>query len=404
MAKKTEAINRHLPFFLYIILDEHAGIDAIPTNTVLGQQVKKQLISFYIASGFHVYGSAYSHYPATCNSIPNLLNFTYSNVDDSYFKDPNHRLLKQNILFKALTEKGYQIRVYQPDFINYCYPQQAKVSYCYMYPSLSIKNLQQASLSFSTRFIVLLKSFLLQSSLYQTVMLAYQNYIQPYLVAEGWPAPEWAWYQARVSTLPILSVFNALRTDIVQHPNGTAYFVHLLAPHNPFIYDANCHILPASQWQIGHGPLPLINTTETRDEHYAIYEGQIQCVQKQIALLFDTLQSAGIYNNAIIIIHGDHGARIALHRPTDATQNQLTQQDFRDYYNALFVAKFPGAKPGYDHQLIDLQTLLAQVMNVATDKKIATSRVNPYVYLFPNDMGLPMNKKTVSSFLSGSAQ
>lgn len=395
---ESSKANSKLSPIIYLILDEHAGIDAIPQDTQQGRALRSSLINFYLHSGFRLFADAYSHYPATYNSIPNLLNFSVKNKDDYYFSDPEHRVLKQNLFFKLLTQKGYQIKVYQPDFIDYCHPDGGGVNSCYTYSSLSIKNLAKFQLPFSERTVFLWKSFLLQSSCYQAMIRVYQYHIRPFLLANGWPAPEWKWYQARVSSLTMIDVFARLRHDILENPMGTVFFAHLLAPHNPFVFDANCQLIPVKDWQIGRGPLPLVNSPETRKLRYAMYGNQVSCVQKQVQILINALQSTGHYQNATMIIHGDHGSRIGLHRPLPGKKTQLTQQDFKDYYFALFAVKLPGQLASYDQHLVDLQALLASTSHTIATQRVIYAADAPFVYLYPNRVGDHLQRMQIADF------
>lgn len=374
--------NAKLPIVLYLILDEHAGLDSLAKQSQNGKQTADLLQKFYLASGFKIYADAYSHYSTTSNSIPNLLNFTDKNQDNFYFSNLKIPILKQNKLFEIFARMGYQIRVYQPDFIDYTQAKNTNINSGYTYPSLSIKAIENSPLALSDKIVFLTKSLFMQSYLYKISSS----------ICPGF------WYQARVSSLVIPKVFKQLKTDIVAHPVGTMFFVHLLAPHNPFVYDANCNLRPVAAWDVTRGPFPFTNTVATRNQRYASYEGQIMCVQKQLQGLFDSMKTAGVYNQAIIIIHGDHGSRIALHSLNAKYSEQLTQQDFLDYYQTLFVAKLPNQKPGVDQNKIDLQTLLAQIMFAITGHKPVTDIIGDYVYLYPQNPGDVLPNKRCLTF------
>lgn len=393
--------NNKLPPIIYLILDEHAGIDSLPTNTAPQQTFKQQLQDFYLHAGFKLFTAAYSHYPTTYNSISNLLNFTASVKDNYYFVSDDNRVLKQNDFFKLLAARGYQIRVYQPTYIDYCQPDGVKVNSCYTYSSSSIKNIAEVGLPLNERMLFILKSYLLQSKMYHVAMDRYQFRLRPWLVMKGLNAPQWNWYQARVSALSIPDTFKQLRSAVVQSPQGTVFFAHLLAPHAPYVYDANCNVVPdINRWEVPRGPEPLINSPATRIARYNQYEGQIGCVEKQLQMLFTTMQQAGIYDKAIIIVHADHGSRISVHRPYIGDQQNLifNQQDFYDYYNALFAVKMPGVAATENNQLIDLQTLLVQITEKITGQKINYSAPVPFVYLHAKDAGDMLQQRKVAEF------
>jgi hypothetical protein len=396
----TSNADKSLPDIIYLILDEHAGVDALPVTEQSERVFKTHLENFYLQNGFRLYASAYSHYPMTYNSIPNLLNFTAHNKDDYYAIEPQQHELKQNEFFTILAKKGYQFRVYQSDFISYCHPNQISVNGCYIYPSLSLKNLEKVSLPISQRSLFVFKGFLLQSFCYQTAMHFYQYNVRPMALSFGWNFPEWRWTQARTSTLVMLDSFAHLRADVLAHPNGTVFFAHLLAPHNPFVYDANCHLIPKiADWQIGHGPAPLENSPATREQRYVQYEGQIGCVETQLQQLFSVLQQAGIYDKTIIIVHGDHGSRIGLHDPNPKNINILTAQDFKDYYITLFATKIPQQTAGIDHHLFDLQYLLAHSLQQITGQTVTYQANAPFVFLYPTKLNAILQQKLIKNFI-----
>jgi hypothetical protein len=162
------------------------------------------------------------------------------------------------------------------------------------------------------------------------------------------------------------------------------------------MYDANCQLLPIDHWRIGSLPLPDVkNTPASRATTYVSYDQQALCVQKQMQEIFSVMRKAHIYNETIVIVHGDHGSRIALHEPYIENKDIFTQQDFQDYFPALFAVKAPGYAVGNDNQLTDLQTVLAGVVRGITGDIIAVPKEAPYIYLTEQQVGLPMAKIVV---------
>ena len=51
-----------------------------------------------------------------------------------------------------------------------------------------------------------------------------------------------------------------------------------------------------------------------------------------------------MWENSIIIIHGDHGSRIRIRRPIYANRKEISNEDLRDSYSTLFAAKIPDEK------------------------------------------------------------
>ena len=104
-------VAQSLPRMIHLVLDAHIGIEGIPQDTALGQQMKADLKSFYQKNGFVVFGGAYSHYPLTFRSISHLLNFSASPYEATPQGDPfwvgrePYRLL-QNRYFELLSSQG----------------------------------------------------------------------------------------------------------------------------------------------------------------------------------------------------------------------------------------------------------------------------------------------------------
>lgn len=380
--KPIKVVNSHLPPILYLILDEHIGIESIPSDIASGQKVKQSLQNFYLSNGFHLFGNAYSHYHETYNSIPNLLNFTFKDKDNAYFDTDDIRHLQKNKFFELIAQKGYRLKIYEPgDYLDYCEQSNVPIVSCYKFSTQSMGMLQYSPMPYSQRFLFLLKGFLLQSLLYQKVIIILN-------------VKNWQWYDAHVSALSMLSTFSELKNDLAQPKNGIMYFAHIFAPHSPYMYDANCQLLSLDHWRIGSIPIyGAKNTPASRAETYINYNQQTLCVEKQVQAIFTVMQKAKIYDKAIIIVQGDHGSRIALHEPYIENKSVFTPQDFRDYYPTLFVIKAPGYTAAYDKKVIDIQTLLAGVTEVITGNKIVVPQEAPFFYLTVGDtVGLPMEK------------
>ena len=84
--------------------------------------------------------------------------------------------------------------------------------------------------------------------------------------------------------------------------------------------------------------------------------------------LFDAMQSAGGFERAIFIIHGDHGSR--LDRGPHARTNEwdLTGPDMMDAYSTLFAVKLPGEVGAYDRRVLSLEQLLEHVVHRGTTR------------------------------------
>jgi hypothetical protein len=95
------------------------------------------------------------------------------------------------------------------------------------------------------------------------------------------------------------------------------------------------------------------------------------------------MQAAGIYDDSIIVVHGDHGSRIAINEPTANNQHVLTTQDLVDGFSTLFAMKLPGKPGGYDKSLRSLEQLFEEFAFEAglSPRKILSEKTEPFVYL-----------------------
>jgi arylsulfatase A-like enzyme len=131
----------------------------------------------------------------------------------------------------------------------------------------------------------------------------------------------------------------------------------------------------------------LSNTEVSRQAHYREYLDQVKCLYLQLDNLLDRMRTAGIYDDAAIIIHGDHGARIVMNDPTADNRRSLTQRDLTDGFSTLFAMKLPGKAGRYDRSPRPLEGLLAMFVFEAglTSAKIMPEDSAPYVYLTSGD-------------------
>jgi hypothetical protein len=162
-----------------------------------------------------------------------------------------------------------------------------------------------------------------------------------------------------VEPMVALEALDKFRADIRTSPRGVAYIVHLLIPHSGYLYAADCSLVDPSVWaRDGYGE-KLRYTEEQRSRLYRRYLDQMACATKQMQSLFAELKDLGIYDQATIIVHGDHGSRLGnVPYITDAP-DALSERDMLDHYSAFLAIKEPGLKPGIYEEPVVLQRLFA---------------------------------------------
>jgi len=382
--------NSDLPPVVHLILDAHIGAEGIPEDIGLDRNYKKDFISFYTDNGFRLFGNAYSRFQRTIDSVFSLLNFETGLEADNKVVKKHKRSdfaneITRNKYFQEMTTLGYKIKVYQTTVINYC-QENFRIGSCYTYPLLSARILEDLSSTVGDKFWAILSSYLFRSDFIRTAKNAYWHLNNIIFQKTGIKLPfPWNWDGRRTTPIDASQALGKLKEDIQNSPEGTLFFAHLLMPHGPFVYKSNCQIYnnPVSEWALVSDPVYFgkENSISSRVERYKMYLRQVKCINKQLQELFDTMRSAKIYDKATIIIHGDHGSRIRIMRPTYADRNEITPEDLVDSFSALYAVKKSGQKAGYDLQTLSLNQLFPQAIRPGHNEEKNIDSQNQYVNL-----------------------
>jgi hypothetical protein len=109
-----------LPILVHLMLDEHIGIEGLPEDVPHGRAMRGFLREFFETYGFRVFPRAYSRYASTSNSLPNLVNFASEPVEGAFTSGVERYVLLSNRYFELLGRAGYNIHVYQTDYMDFC--------------------------------------------------------------------------------------------------------------------------------------------------------------------------------------------------------------------------------------------------------------------------------------------
>jgi len=354
-----------LPVYVHIILDEYIGLEALDESIDAQKDLKRSAHDLFINNGFRLFGRAYAEYYDTYDSLSAAFN-SYRGLDPGIFYQrdisANEYTLTENKYLRDLHSSGYNVQIYQNSFLNYCGPLKNIIQRCLTYSSFNISGWALEQLDTGEKLDVILSKF---GFVYSRTTL-HQAYTKVAATAARFGITLPTWYippPSDLGPIPVLPVFDQLISDIVDTPKGTLFFAHLLLPHSTYSVDQACNIRgPAASWKTTELLQPLsdgrINTARSYAEKYEDYIDQSQCALVMLDRLIQAMRSAGIYDNAIIIIHGDHGSRITRFKPRSANQNKLVAQDYYDGFSTLFAVKAPHITPGYDLQMLPLERLL----------------------------------------------
>lgn len=319
---------KDLPPVIHIVLDEHIGLAGLPPEMPESAPAARAVEATY--EDFALFSHAHSGYSETEFSLASLFNHDIQDDGDMWAAlEPRAAgyTLKQSNWFDQLKNEGYALRVYQSDWLDMC-SRIASVDACYTYPLYSPNAVQRSSLGTLARLKALLGRL----------------YIGP---AHQLPSP--------VASMEALKRF---QSDIAETPRGVAYVVHLLLPHDGYLYTRDCTLADPSEW--GEAERSHSISAETRAELYRHYLPQLMCASVAIEGVLNELKQLGVYDEATIIVHGDHGSRIGEHAYRE-TSEPMTQQDLLDHFSTLFATKAPGIAPGVRAESMSLQRTFAKM-------------------------------------------
>jgi hypothetical protein len=374
------------PAIVHIILDEHIGIEGLPKNDPDARRLAGELRSFYRNGGFSLYGGAYSEHMRTANAIPNVLQFGQG-IGTGYRGDTV--LVGRTKYFESLRAKGYRLNVIQSDFADFC--SSTPVAECVTYESASPSALLTTPFTTLERTGLLATKFMALSEIAKATLL-------PWRLVSGWgrsaglhlPRLDPA-NLARSSTPATMRVMDDLTKRLAQAEPGTVYFTHLLLPHYPYAYDADCGLLPWSEWKKPFAPR---NIRVRQKAYYA----QVRCTTRKLKAALDALDRSPAGRDAVVIIHGDHGSRITEVDPSEENVGKFSNSDLIAAYSTLFAIRTPQRTPSYSTEQQPITRLLQQFVALNFERPLSLAPVpHPTVHL-DGPGGTPGKRVPLPSF------
>lgn len=342
---EIRADQSDLPPVVHIVFDGHIGIEGIPKDIPGGEVLSNDIREFYLNHGFRVFGRTYSKHFITPLSLSQLLNWGEGQF---HLEQPKKGrwFLNQNDYFEHQVGKGYQIRVYELDYLSYC---RARVESCFNYRTSSPLVIEEHNISPTDKAFILLSSFLQNSLLHRPLALAFDRVFGKRDRME-----------ITVSTLGVMDVFDQLIADIESYPRGRVFFSHALLPHGPYVFNKDCSVrTDPDMWldRRSDHEFNTVSSTDHRKRAYRLYFSQVRCTMKVLERVFEALKENGLWDDATIIVHGDHGSKITLRDPVIENIPELTSRDLIDGYSTLYAIRSPEIPAGYDKTVISIQTL-----------------------------------------------
>jgi hypothetical protein len=335
------------------------GVEGLESVVPGGPALAADVRAFAERHRFRLHGGAFSRNVTSGRSIPNVLNFDFH--DDGYgpyLAHGDHGRV-QSQLFRDLSHEGYEVVSYDTEHLDFCF---AVADRCEMMPSfnpyspyvgeddgtLPLTDARTAERKALTVYFLARSVFLESSVLYRYInwlsSLHSTRLPDVFYAVNGYAFPKW---------------FARFAADVTASPRGRAYFVHVLMPHSPYIFDEACRqtgeILTGYFLTEQYG---LIGDALDRERAriYAAYVGQYRCALQMVDRLLTTVDTLPQFQDATIVVMGDHGARISAGMHVES----MSERDMIDNYPALYAIRGPGIEPGYDVRKTSIQRLSAE--------------------------------------------
>ena len=278
-------------------------------------------------------------------------------------------------------QKGYNIHVYQTEFMNFCAGYEDMVVSCRTNRDTGIEPLEYLDLSPAMKAWLALDTFSRLSVLCRGFKYRY-NALRQKALGRGYELPPWVLNRFALWAVRGVRALQEIEDDASSAPAGEMFFAHLLFPHHPYVYDPTCKARDPQDWEMNNEEPPLPpNSDASRLRRYGLYLQQVLCIRVRLQDMFDRWRQIGVYDRMLIVIQGDHGSRIWLHTPIAANKDRLVPSDYTDGFSTLFAVKAPGLEAAYDSRMVAIQDLLPAVAGAQPLDRLPASETEPYVLL-----------------------
>ncbi len=295
--RPTKALGK-FQHVVYIIFDELIGLKGFPCDVEGSLKARSDLQQVLLKNNFRVYPFAFSNYRSTRDSIPSILNNHLLKSTGEYLGE-NAQIsgLKKNSLFQQFLNRGYAVRVYQSDLINFAGPGFASVA-VRTYKANNLAAMHSIHMDWIQRLRQILTIYLQTDTLcwstYQALVPARfhptRYHMGPLAMGDVWPS--------------------AILADIKAAQQNTLFFAHLLTPHYPYVYRPDGTVRGLDEWF--HDDNLFFYRESEYKYWYWNYMEQVEFLARQLDAFFHELRAAGIYDSTLVVIHGDHGSRLRL--------------------------------------------------------------------------------------------
>lgn len=339
------------PTVIHLLLDEHAAIAAFPSEVVSASEVAA-LRDVYIRNRFTVFERAYSADTRTYQALARFMNLADEAGEIHFARretGPSEYILQEAATLEALAQSR-PIDLTWGTYIAFdkVMAEMPNIARSERYDGfVGAQSIGKTHPNPKDRAIVAgaaVVRWMETSSRSNLVKIFLASALGPDIFISIDPATR---------TQPLVAM--ELLEDLIARVDccvarGTYVFLHLLMPHHPYIFDRNCAPRPVSGWLNSFSTRPTTepNTLQTRAERYRQHYAQALCLSQRIDQLVAALEHTPEMQDAVIILHADHGSRIALIADRgDTLPGGYTRYDYeRDMRGGFMAVRLSGQREG----------------------------------------------------------
>ncbi len=331
--------------YLHIVLDEQMS----PTATVPGLTpipAADIVLATYRDNGFKTYAHADSIWPMTFIALTAMFGLTddLDNFTEDLDRVTHDYSVADNAMVRRLAANGFSTTIIESDYIGLC--SDNPTVNCHTYSSrANAAILEEMDLSLWDRLDLMFVNLHEGYAWRGQELFAYRSVVDAVTRLRGYAEPV---TRGQVTmTMTGMKILDDLAVTAPNLEPGEALIAHVIAPHYPYVFDRECNFLNLDDWR---NPVRYELEPNAARSYVAFWEQSI-CVHNKIEAILAAVEDR---DDIVILIHGDHGARVLSKRP-ERTRNDL---------QATFLAiKGPNIAPELLLDTVNLQTTFAEEFN-----------------------------------------
>lgn len=319
------------PAIIHVVLDSHLGLDGFALGPDAYGTLNADLAAFFTDQGFQYYPRAYSRHSRTADSIPYA--FSYGdNPPALQWVNSDHAVPGKLPYFSDLDARGYRISASAPVYLDMCVNQPMTV--CRNWEPSELTSMLGTQLGPVDRAKIFAFTLLELATMPSQVVEAAQLSVQDMLGTQGRKTTD----RSQLPALASIRRMDSFTDDLAGLQRGEVRYLHLLLPHSPFALNADCSVKPEAAWLDEH------HGASEADREMA-YADQVRCLQHRLGRMIGVLNGTPAGRGAIVLIHGDHGSRIAPSHPF-WDRPALSPRQMLMVHSTLFAIRVPAETAG----------------------------------------------------------